>query len=90
MRRVGVRELKQNASAVLASVKQGELVEVTERGRAIAVLVPADRPLTREEEIAAGLLVPATVDYRDVRAPNTPVPSGLTSAELLAAMRAED
>ena len=40
MTKVGVRELKQNASAVLRRVKAGEAVEVTERGRPVALLVP--------------------------------------------------
>jgi prevent-host-death family protein len=49
MTRVGVRELKQNASAVLARVKAGEAVEVTERGRPVALIVPLpeDDPLER-------------------------------------------
>ena len=40
MVRVGVRELKQNASAVLRRVKAGESVEVTERGEPVALIVP--------------------------------------------------
>lgn len=38
---VGVRELKNNLSYYLRSVKQGRPVEVTERGESIAMLVPA-------------------------------------------------
>lgn len=40
MDRVGVRELKQNASRVLERVKAGESVEITEHGRPVARLVP--------------------------------------------------
>jgi prevent-host-death family protein len=40
MDRVGVRELKQNASRVLERVKAGETVEVTEHGRPVALLAP--------------------------------------------------
>lgn len=37
---VGVRELKNNLSFYLRSVKQGRPIEVTERGKSIAMLVP--------------------------------------------------
>jgi prevent-host-death family protein len=35
-----VRELRQNASKYLARVADGESIEVTDRGRAVAMLVP--------------------------------------------------
>jgi prevent-host-death family protein len=58
-RTVGIRELKQNPSAVLAEVKNGEVVTITERGVPIARIVPAAlSPL--EEMIASG----------EVRVPN--------------------
>lgn len=38
---VGVRELKNNLSYYLRSVKQGRPVEVTDRGETIAMLVPS-------------------------------------------------
>jgi prevent-host-death family protein len=38
---VGVRELKNNLSHYLHGVKQGRLVEITERGKSIAMLVPS-------------------------------------------------
>ena len=40
MLRIGVRELRQNASRYLARVKAGETVEVTERGVLVARLMP--------------------------------------------------
>ena len=39
MERVGVRELRRDASAILRRVAAGETVEVTDRGRAIAILL---------------------------------------------------
>ena len=39
--RIGVRELKDKLSATLARVRRGEAVTVTDRNRAIAVIVPA-------------------------------------------------
>lgn len=38
--RVGIRELRQNLSVYLRRVKTGESLEVTERGRPVALLVP--------------------------------------------------
>ncbi len=40
MRTVGIRALKQNASAVVAEVAAGEVVTITDRGRPVAQLVP--------------------------------------------------
>jgi prevent-host-death family protein len=54
MERVGVRDLKQNASRVLARVKAGETVEVTERGVPVARLVPVPAPSEYERMVAAG------------------------------------
>lgn len=44
MRTAGVREARQNLSALLDEVKKGREIVITERGRAVAKLVPADRP----------------------------------------------
>jgi prevent-host-death family protein len=41
MERIGIRELRREASAVLRRVAAGETVEVTDRGRPVAVLVRA-------------------------------------------------
>ena len=40
MERVGVRELRQNASVYLRRVSAGETIEVTDRGHPVARLVP--------------------------------------------------
>lgn len=53
--RVGVRELRQNLSVYLRKVLKGRTLEVTERGRPVAMLVPiphSDRPV--ERLVAAG------------------------------------
>jgi len=41
---VGVRELRQNLSKYLRRVQAGETLEVTEHGRAVAVLAPLPPP----------------------------------------------
>ena len=92
MQRIGVRELRQNASRYLELVKAGETVEVTERGELIALLAPpgASRS-TRDRLIASGRLVPAASPSGRLRAPR-PLPIGdgePTNQELLDAERAE-
>ncbi|MER3410235.1 MAG: prevent-host-death family protein [Thermoleophilia bacterium] len=74
MGRVGVRELRQQASAVLRRVMAGETVEVTDRGRPVAVLLPLRRAgLEKLEE--EGLVRPAEADLLDL--PPVPLPAGV-------------
>lgn len=40
MSSVGIRDLKQNASAVVARAAAGEIIAVTDRGRPVAQLTP--------------------------------------------------
>ena len=62
MERIGVRELNQQTSQVIERVKRGEVVEVTERGRLVARLVPVvPAPEALERLVAEGRAVPATV-----------------------------
>jgi prevent-host-death family protein len=44
MRTAGVREARQNLSVLLAEVRKGREIVITERGRPVAKLVPPDRP----------------------------------------------
>ena len=60
MTRIGIRELRQHASRYLERVKAGEVVEVTERGKLIALLVsPTPAVASRDRLIASGRLIPA-------------------------------
>lgn len=43
MDRIGVRELRQHASRYVERVAAGETIEVTDRGRLVARLVPVTR-----------------------------------------------
>lgn len=64
MERIGVRELRQHASRYLERVKSGESVEVTERGKLIALLVPPEPArAARERLIADGQLIPAASEF---------------------------
>lgn len=51
MKSAGVAELKAHLSRYLASVKEGEEVTVTERGRPVARLVPVDPVAGRDARL---------------------------------------
>ena len=87
MERIGVRELRQQASAVLRRVAAGETFEVTDRGRPIAVLLKTmPTGLARLER--EGLLRRATLDLLQVEPIVLPDGARLPSA-LVAEGRAE-
>ncbi len=68
MKTVGMRALKQNASAVVADAAEGEIVTITDRGRPVAQLVPV--PSSRLEAlVAAGRARPATRSLAGLAAP---------------------
>lgn len=54
MTTVGIRELRQNASAVLRKVVAGETVEVTDHGHPIARIVPLHAERTLDQLVAEG------------------------------------
>lgn len=93
MASVGVRELKQNASAVLRRVKAGESIEVTERGQPVARIVPIRPMHILDQMIAEGRATKAEFDLVEwlKEHPPTPVPPGMpTASEILAEMRADE
>lgn len=89
MERIGVRELRQNASKYLDRVKAGETVEVTERGTLVALLTPA-RPAddAHDRLVAEGRLIPAPGPF--VLPEPVPAPPGSpTTQEALDEQREE-
>ena len=57
---VGVRELRDHLSRWLDEVKDGHEILVTERGRAVARLVPSSRPTRLDALIDRGIVTPPT------------------------------
>ena len=87
---VGVRELRQNLSVYLRRVVNGESLEVTDRGRAVALLGPLpERATTRDRLRAEGKLLAARGDLGELGPPPPARVSGSVS-EALEAERAED
>ena len=62
MTSVGVRELRQRASELLRLVEQGETVEITDRGRAVALLTPLPSGSPLAQMRAAGEIDQALAD----------------------------
>ncbi|WP_026454689.1 type II toxin-antitoxin system Phd/YefM family antitoxin [Saccharomonospora iraqiensis] len=88
MATVPVRDLNQDTAGVLARVKHGEEVEITERGSVVARLVPAQESgLT--SLIASGKLRPATL-HGPVPRPSGPIHSDSEAGELLERMRDDE
>jgi prevent-host-death family protein len=92
-KRIGVRELRQHASLYVDLAEKGYTVDITNRGRLVARLVPIREPESPLERLfAAGILEPAEDpgDLLDVE-PGPPVPPGQpTASEILQQMREEE
>ena len=79
--RVGVRELRQNLSVYLRRVKGGEALEVTEHGRTVARLVPAqEHESILDRLIAEGKVTPATGKPEDLPLPPGPITDAASRA----------
>jgi prevent-host-death family protein len=90
MLRIGIRELRQNASRYLARVKAGETLEITERGKLIALVSPPSSEQTALERlIAQGKLIPAKRPWGELPKPLPPLPGHPTASEALQEQREE-
>jgi prevent-host-death family protein len=87
MTSVGVRELRQRASDLLRRVAGGETIEITDRGRPVALLSPisAGGPLDRLR--ASGNVEPATADLDDLTEPLAPQTGTELPSAVLARLR---
>jgi prevent-host-death family protein len=89
MSSVGIRELRQHASDLLRRVEGGERIEITDRGRPVAVLAPLpEDPLERLR--AAGDLQPSQGDLTELPDPLS-LPDGAESpSSVLARLRRDE
>lgn len=101
MESIGVRALKQNASAVIERVDNGETIRITNRGRPVAQIVPL-RGDRYQELVDAGVITPPShslddffawreLHRADMQARGVPTGnlSGLTTQQILDEQRAE-
>jgi len=87
---VGVRELRQRASSLLRLVENGETVEVTDRGRPVALLTPIPEGSPLERMRAAGDIEPATADLDDLPEPLVLPPETELPSRTLERLRREE
>jgi prevent-host-death family protein len=86
----GIRELRQRASELLRRVEAGETIEITDRGRPVAVLAPLpdQRPIDRLR--ATGDLEAARSDLSDLPDPLPLAPGQESPSSILARLRHDE
>lgn len=89
MDRIGVRELRQHASRYLARVRAGETIEVTDRGRPVARLVPVPDDAW-SALVASSAVRPPTDPAPLAQLQPQRLPAGASLSEELRRMREED
>jgi prevent-host-death family protein len=90
MRRIGIRELRQQASRYLREVQRGESIEVTDRGRPVARLIPVPPSGSLEDLAATGRLSLGSGDALDLGPPLQPAEGEELPSEALAKARADE
>ena len=87
---VGIRELRQRASELLRQVENGVVIEITDRGRPVALLSPLPTGSPYQRLLAEGEIIPATADL-DILPDPLPLPPGQESASsVLTRLRADE
>jgi len=86
----GIRELRQRASELLRRVEAGETIEITDRGRPVAVLAPLpdQRPIERLR--VSGDLEAARSDLSDLPEPLPLAPGQETPSSVLDRLRRDE
>lgn len=85
---VGIRELKQNASAVVARAAAGETITITDRGRPVAQVTPLPAP-TLAQRVEQGLVRPPRRPFDTLPLPLPRPADGPSMSEILEELREE-
>ncbi|MEX2278869.1 MAG: type II toxin-antitoxin system prevent-host-death family antitoxin [Acidimicrobiia bacterium] len=64
MTEAGIRELRNHLSKYLERVRDGEELIVTDRGTAVARVVPIDQPRSYDRLVAEGIIEPSQAEKR--------------------------
>jgi prevent-host-death family protein len=89
MRKAGIRELRQNASGLIRRVIAGETIEVTERGRPVARIVPLQVRSVLDQMVAEGRATEAHGELLDVK-PIARISGKRPLSAVLAELRADE
>ena len=90
MRAVGIRELRQRASQLLRLVEGGETLEVTDRGRPVALITPLHAESPLEELRTVGDVSTPSGDIADLPPPLTLPRRALAPSKVLARLRSHE
>lgn len=90
MKSVGVRELRQRASELLRRVEAGETVEVTDRGRPVALLTPYPSSEGLEGMRASGETSPPSRSFDTLPDPVELAPGSERPSEVLERLRRDE
>jgi prevent-host-death family protein len=90
MSSVGIRELRQRASELVRRVEQGETIEVTDRGRRVAILTPPPEGNPLDRMRALGEIQPGKGNLDDLPAPLTLAPGVERPSEGLRRLRRDE
>ena len=82
--------MRQRASELLRRVEAGETIEITDRGRPVAVLAPLPDGSSLDRLRAAGEVMPATGDFDDLPAPLPLEPGQDAPSVVLARLRLDE
>jgi prevent-host-death family protein len=87
MASIGVRELRQRASELLRRVEQGETIEVTDRGRPVAILAPPPEGSVLDRMRTLGEIEPAKGDFDELPPPLVLAPGIERPSDVLRRLR---
>jgi prevent-host-death family protein len=90
MTSVGVRELRQRASELLRQVQGGETIEITDRGRPVALLGPLPEGSQLERLRRTGEVQAARADLDDLPDPLPLEPGHEAPSAVLARLRHDE
>jgi prevent-host-death family protein len=90
MTSVGIRELRQRASELLRQVEQGESIEITDRGRPVAMLTPLANLGPTERLRISGDLVLAGASFDELLDPLEVEADQEPASSVLARLRSDE
>ena len=90
MMSVGIRELRQRASELLRQVERGESIEITDRGRPVAVLSPLPPGSPYRRMLVEGEIVRASRETGELPAPLALSPGQESASSVLARLRSDE
>jgi prevent-host-death family protein len=90
MMSVGIRELRQRASELLRQVERGESIEITDRGRPVAVISPLPTGSPYRRMLVEGEIARASRETGELPEPLALPPGQESASAVLARLRSDE